>query len=530
MRPDRQGLVRRALIVLALSFLLTATVYRKTPMNFFRAESGWFLFHAYSDQESQHRFQRMFFTGSYGGHYTPLAFVAEFQIAKIAGVNESIWKWRQILVLALIGAGLAGAVYAIGGALELFSSARWIMAAAVTAGAIFSPEMLDFVSWPFMILQLVFVGLLVAALYSVFRVVVSPDQRQWPWLAAGAAYGSMHVSGLGLVTVAAVSVVFAGLLLIGFRLPSVPYRSARKHIGSAFAVMLGLSVAHGWAMLQLFSSQSTPISDLLSLCRLLLGFTAHLVISVSGTFLGTAISAPSAQAVGVSWPFGLLVIAGATLLLGKLLRSSLKDPAPLNLTRCLLHGFSVSAFLTLLGLVAVRQFYSSSLEVAATSLAVSASAPRYLVPLHFILVASAVELLARLARRAPRFSFGAFCGIALAAMAAQLDYRWNTFPYVAPLARISHASAWNLIVATVRECRAAKLPVPAVPLGSLTQEFFDWDPKMFEPLLRRELRLAPKQQIEMIAWQEYLRSDRVPYHTSAPSLQLLKKKLAIPEE
>jgi hypothetical protein len=131
----------------------------------------------------------------------------------------------------------------------------------------------------------------------------------------------------------------------------------------------------------------------------------------------------------------------------------------------------------------------------------------------------------QLAKRMPRFSSTLFCAMALAAFAAQVDYRWNTFPYVSSFARISHSSAWRLIVATVQECRAAQLPVPNVPLGSLTQEFSDWDPKMFEPVVRRQLGLRPEEQIEMITWEQYLRGGRDRYRDRVPSLQLLEQKL-----
>src|SRR5687767_4625884 len=158
---NRPGAARQAFLILVLSFVLIAAVYRKTPMNFLRAESGWFLFYAHSDGENQQRFQSGFFRASYAGHYTPLAFLAEFQMAKIAGTNESIWKWRQILALALIAAGVAGTVYAAGAIFSLSAMNRWAMAAALTAGAVYRPEIMDFISWPFMLLQLVFIGLLV---------------------------------------------------------------------------------------------------------------------------------------------------------------------------------------------------------------------------------------------------------------------------------------------------------------------------------------------------------------------------------
>jgi hypothetical protein len=522
--------VRRGFIILVLSFVLIAAVYRRTPMNFLRAESGWFLFHAYSSSEIQQHFQKGFFLASYGGHYAPLAFGAEFEMAKVAGTNESIWKWRQILALTLIGAALVGTLYAVGRVFQVPPLPRWMMAVAVTAGSVYRPEMMDFISWPFMMFQLVFVGLLILALYSVLRVITAPDQRRWPWMAVLAAYGSMHVSGLGLVTVSAVALGLGGILLLAFRSPDTIYHPQRKRIASALITMVCLAAAHGWAMLHLLPPFQPLGVAAGPFCKLLLGFTANLAVTGLRTFIGTTISEPDSRSLAYSWPYGLLLVAGALLLLRWSLRQTLKEPTPENVTRFALHAFSIAAFAALIGLIAVRLFQSASLNAAATVLALSNSLPRYVVPLHFIMIASAAEILARLARRAPRFSSGAFCAIALAALAAQVDFRINSFPYVAPLARISHTSAWGLIVATVRECRAAQLPVPNVPLGALTQEFSDWDPKMFEPLLRSELRLGREEQIEMISWEEYLQNERGRYRSSVPSLQLLEQKLYLQVE
>ncbi|MEY2565048.1 MAG: hypothetical protein QOH88_3241 [Verrucomicrobiota bacterium] len=526
MLPNRRNAVRRALVVLLLSFVLIAAVYRKTPMNFLRAESGWFLFHAYSAPEVQQRFVQNFFRASYGGHYTPLAFLAEFETAKIARTNESIWKWRQILVLALVGAALAGTVCAIGGAFKLSTSRRWMMAAALVAGSVYRPEIMDFISWPFMILQLIFLGLLILALYAVIRVATDPDQRRWPWIATLAAAGSLHVSGMGLVAIAAVAVVFTGVLLIAVRSPSTPYHGARRRVASALITMLGLALVHGWAMLHLLpSTPSLPLASAGSFLKLLLGFTANFAMTVLRTFVGTTIQAPSPREIAYSWPYGLLVIAGSILTLRWLLRKSVREPTPENVTRFALHGFSIAGFLALVALIATRQFQSASIDAAATVVAVFAAVPRYIVPLHFLMIASAADLCVSLARRAPRFSSGLFCALALAALAAQVDYRWSTFPYVAQYARISHSSAWGLIVATARECRAAHLPLPNLPLRTLTQEFDDWDPRMFEPLLRRELNLSPDEKIEMITWEEYRQGNRDRYRESVPSLQLLEQKL-----
>ena len=520
------GAARRAVVIFAFSLVLVASVYRHTPINFFRAESGWYLVQSHSSEETQRRFERDFFAHSYAGHYTPLAFLAEFQTAKIVGTNESFWKWRQILALAVIGAALCGAVFAIGGVFQLSRWSRWAIAAALTAGAIFRPEIMEFISWPFMILQLIWIGLLIPALYAAVRVASAPEQTRWPWIAAAAACVSIHASGLGLVTVVAVGAVLSGILLVAMRCPSTIYNPHRKGIASALAAMLGVAAVHGWAMLHLFPSHPSFSVPFQSLSKLFLGFAANLAVAAARTFFATALAEPDWRSLAYGWPYGLLIIAAGLVLLFWLLRKSLREPTPQNLTRFALHAFSISAFLALIGLCAVRQLQAESFDAAAINLALSTTVPRYVVPLHFIVIASALAVAVWLIQRAPRLGPAAFCALALAALVAQRDFRSTTFVYVAPLARISHASAWGLLLSTIRECRAAQLPVPNVPLGALTHGFSNDDTRSFESLWRHDLRLKPEDKIEMVSWEQYLAGGRERYG-SAPSLRLLEEKLGL---
>ena len=527
--PFPPGAVRRALLLFLLSFVLTAAIYRHTPMNFLRAESGWYLQLSHSSEEVQRAFKHDFFTTSYGGHYAPLAFLAEFETAKIVGTNASFWKWRQILAVAIVGAMLAGAVSAIGGVFQFTAAARWALSAAITGGAIFRAEMVEFISWPFMILQLIWAGLFILALSSVVKTVTAPDQTRWPWIAAAAACGSMQVSGLGLITVVAVAIVFSGILFVASRRPSSIKTPAAKQIRRALLAMLALGAVHGWAMLYLSPTGPSVPTPSRALAKLFLGFTANLAVAAVETFSGTTISRPDSNALAYSWPQGLLVIAAALLLVACLLRKALKEPTPQRLIRFALHAFSIAGFLTMIGLIVARQLRATSPDAVALYLSYSAAVSRYLVPLHLIVIAAAIELVARLIRAAPRFTPVALWAIALAAVVAQDDFRKTTFGYVAPLGRISHQSAWGLLLATVQECRAANLPVPNFPLAALTQEFGNSDTGSFEPLLRHDLQLKPGEKIELLSWEKYRAGPRERYR-SLPSLGLLEKKLNLPRD
>src|SRR5947208_10967581 len=105
----------RLALIFAVILLAVAAVYRHAPTQFLRAESGWYLAMSHADDVTQRSVVRNFFTTSYGGHYTPLAFLSEFATAKIAGALRMFWKYRQVLVLALAGTATFVALDAIAG-------------------------------------------------------------------------------------------------------------------------------------------------------------------------------------------------------------------------------------------------------------------------------------------------------------------------------------------------------------------------------------------------------------------------------
>src|SRR5947209_2383178 len=94
----------RLVLVFAICFLASFLVYRRVPIQFLRAESGLYLSVSHSDVATQKRFTQKFFTESYGGHYTPFAFLAEFETARWVGTSRAIWRWRQIIAVAILAA------------------------------------------------------------------------------------------------------------------------------------------------------------------------------------------------------------------------------------------------------------------------------------------------------------------------------------------------------------------------------------------------------------------------------------------
>src|SRR5205807_7521376 len=142
--------MRRVLLVFALTVLIVSAVYRRVPIAFLRAESGWFLCLSHSDEATQRATVRGFFTHSSAGHYTPLAFFTEFTTAKIVGTSRTFWRWRQLLAVAAVAAALFAMVVAIARVLTSATTQQIAIALALTAVVIFQPSMIDWVTCPFM--------------------------------------------------------------------------------------------------------------------------------------------------------------------------------------------------------------------------------------------------------------------------------------------------------------------------------------------------------------------------------------------
>jgi hypothetical protein len=524
--------MRRVLIVFLVALALVAIVYRRVPINFFRAESGTFLSLSHSSAEIQQQRVKIFFTTSYGGHYTPLAFLAEFQCAKIAGPARWFWRWRQLFVLALVGAGLFVAAQSIGAVYQLSAVQGSAAATAISAGAIFQAQMVDLVSWPFMILQLIWAGFLVFALYAVVRLAVSANKTRWAWTATMTAYASMHISGVGLVVVCAVAVVTAIFLVGSIRLRA-GFHDHRRGMMAALGTMLSLAAAHTWAMVFLQPASNVSLAPqpnfFVAAAKLFLGFVNDLALAGLRTFAAASYAETNSVSIAYSWPYGLLVIAGLVATFCFLLRAAMRNPTPQSLVTFALHAFSIVAFFTVVFMMSARLLRLGSLREAASNLAYFTYSPRYVVQLHFLLIASAAHLVIKLIGRTRGIAVGVSFAVGVAALLAQTEYQASAYPLLAPLSRIEHSVAWKLIVDTARECRSAQLPIPNVPLGALTQEFADLDARMFEPLLRQELHLAAGENIEIVPWDQYLAADRKRYQAAVPSLAALEQKLGVAE-
>jgi hypothetical protein len=503
-------------------------VYRRAPSNFLRAESGAYLISAHCDAQTRSAARAELVRYSWNGHYTPLAFLAEFGAARLIGTNGTLWRARQIFVLAAAVAGVFAFSCAAASRLGVPRSAAIAMSTAVAASVAFQPPMLDFISWPFMVLQLLWIGCAAVVMYALVRFGGAPSEKRWLLIAALCACGSVHISGLGLILVGACAAVLGGILLIVWRGKAGDSQRDTRVIGTVLIVMLALTLLHVWATLYLDYAPAAAAADQFSPERLalLFGFVWQFAIAGLTSFVPTLAATPNRGVFAHLWPVGVALIAGlVTAVIALWRRAAARQDDERRMTAFVLHTFSISAFCVLVLLVLVR-VHTKGIAELGNELANFTWGPRYVIPLHTVLLASAAAIASSFARYAPRAGSVIFCSIALAALLAQSAFQRTAAKHLLPQTMISHDAAWALVLDTVRECRAQQLPVPDVPLGALAQEFADTTLRKVEPLLRRDLRLPASEAIEMIAWADYVAGNRERYRGVA-ALKRLERKLGL---
>ena len=518
----RRSSLLRLIGIFLLWWLLTAAVYRHTASNFLRAESGWFLFLSHSSPAVQQGFEKVLLTKNFYSHYTPFAFLAEFETAKLAGTNGVFWTWRQITVLALLATALFQFARASGAALGMSRVQASSSAVALTAILVFQVQMREFVAWPFMIMQLLWLLFSVLALQSLLRMTQSPAETKWPWLAAAAAYLSLHVLGLGLATIAATAVTMTGLWLARRRAVSLPGLLITKPLLS----LLAITALHAIAMQQFM--RATPLSsspgwNASAFLPESLGSIPNLVSAALRSLLSMTHSGPAPGQISQDWPYGVAILLGIALLVSAAFFRAVKDPTVRNQHRFLLHSFSSTLFLGIIALISLRLW----LEPSPNGFAGYLSGSRHLIPVSFALAGILTEMFLLVAWLPVVPTVVLNVGVAICALVAHLHFAAHIYPKAAPRARISHDRAWRSIVAMARECQNAGLAIPNVPLGQLTQEFGDWDLKLFEPLLRADLKLPPETKLELVPWNDLANAAADNYSRQVPSLAAVKKRLRL---
>jgi hypothetical protein len=405
-----------------------------------------------------------------------------------------------------------------GYALKLSRPIANLSAAGLTAILIFQPQMREFIAWPFMILQLFWLLFSVMALLSLVQMARRPAEILWPWLATGSAYASLHCLGLGIATVAATAAVLAGMWLETRHRAS----SEASKITAPLLSMIAVAAVHAAVMLKFIRAEAivpSPGWQLPSFLTAALNFIPNFAFATLRSLFSTSEPPSSAWQSTQDWPYGLAIILGFGFLVSAAFFRALREPTARNRARFVLQTFASVSFLMLIVLISIREWREPSPQGFVDYLA----GPRYLIPNTFALAGIMAELLFLFAS-APIFLNAILnVGLAVCAIIGNQQYAANVYPKVKPRSMISHASAWQAVVAMARECRRADLAIPNVPLGALTQEFYDWDLKRFEPLLRADLKAPPGTSLQFVPWNETPDG----YSRDIPSLAAVQKKLRL---
>ena len=516
----RKSPIVKWLAIFLLWWALTAIVYSKVESNFLRAESGWYLFMSKTTPAQQNNFRSVLATRTFSGHYTPIAFITEFETAKLVGATPTFWKWRQITVAALLATVLSSLVNNSCRLCSLAPGKSVATAIAATALLVFQPSMTDFIAWPFMVMQLLWLALTSLALLSLIKIVERPTRARWRWLSVICAYGSLNVLGLGLITVAATAAVLGGLLFWD-------YRSNRsKRLALPLAVLLVVSALHALLMVLLPHAETIPFREryphfLSGAFGFVPGFA---VAAFRALFRGHLVPMDGLQ-LWPDWPYGVAFVAIIIATVTAVSVRTLRNPESTSAQRSIfaLATFAAVSFIALVGLIAARELAHPSANGFGDYFVGS----RYLIPAQFALLGFLILLFIRV--NGARFAVSMLVNFFLlfAAIAGNMQFRKNVYPKVEPKSVVSHARAWESIVAMASQCQKAGLAIPNAPLGVLTQEFSDWDLKLFEPLLRSELKLNTDTALDFIPWERVANKPPEEYAKNVPALRDVKESLTL---
>jgi hypothetical protein len=519
----RVRIAAQLLVLFLCCFIVTAIAYHRTNITFFRAESGWYQFLSHEQPQVQRNYVAFFFTHSYHGHFTPFAFAAEFALTRLAGPHANFWKWRQLIALSAVAGAIFLLVCAAARVHRLSKPVTFAVASAVTAMFILQPLMRELVAWPFMVMQLEWMICGTIALLALVRFAAQPEEGRWIWIAAGFAYASMHCLGLGAITVAATLLILCFFLAGIYRGRFAGMAGNRRTLQIASGMLSGLATLHGVAMLHSFgASKESASSPGLAAS---LGFWIYSFFASVRTLLGLRfLPEPNPDFIARAWGYGLVAILILAAVLYFLARSALREATPAALMRFVLHAFSIASFAGFVFLMVARHTLEPAWEFRAMLIG-----SRYLVPITFTLLGSVVLLAVVAARRGKIVAAIFFAGLFFGALATNRHHATQVYPAVYPMNMVNHEKAWQSIVAVAQESRAAGFPIPNVPMGSLTQEFYDWDLRTFEPLLRDQLKLNPGENCRFADWAECRGVSRARYDAAAPSLRRLIQILGLNE-
>jgi hypothetical protein len=514
LKPHRWPI--EAAVILALSFVAIFALHGKMQPAILRAETGYYQVIAHTSPRHERTMLRSFWTKSSHGHYTPLAFTAEFLFAKHVGLRPNWWRDRQLFLGALLIFFLFGFIRAAAAQTGAPPFAAALLAAAITLIFVAQPLMRNILEWPFHGLQIAWMIFAAATGWGLVRLPNSPNKDRLLWQIALTAYGSMHVLGLGLAVVTGTLGVFS-LILIGAVTGSLT--EFKSHVRALGATLIFLAVAgflHTFAMIVL---NNAPASAGLNAGRLpdwhqLVGLYALLPISIVAGLIGASLDKGVIDSVLHSaWLIGAAVVLTIGLFVVVLAKRSRQICTRPRLAALCLASFSGVMLVTLVAMISMREIR----EPTSVGLFGYLTGARYVLP--FTVSWLGIVLSALMLLSPHRLVFVAVISglFAVGAIVGHRSYESHVRARTAPLHGASHIQVWRDLVQIAREARAANLPIPNIPLASLSG-FSYVDFKYLEPLLHDELGLPPNEHDTFLDWKECREGRLAEYLAKCPTL------------
>lgn len=502
--------------------------FGRTNMKLLQAESGVYQRFAHASKEQKAQLLRTFWTMQNHGHYIPIAFTNEFEFTRLAGMHSWPWRSRQIAALALAATLTFLLARSAARIWQMNGFAANSFAAGFAAILTFQPLMNELIAWPVLFIHLIWISLVLFTLWCLVTLANRPTEGRWVWLAAIAAYGSMHFLGLGAAVVVATGLIFC-LLLFGIQRGHLREFGPIKTQLIAALIFLGvLGSAHALCMFLLpSSSPPSPLSSKAfhaSVAEAIALVTLY-PLAIATSFGGVNSILPvNRQIFGDPWPFGILIAVAAIWIGIRLGRAAFHGKTTTALTAMVLHVFATTAFFGWIMMIGLRQIYETD-RLGDYGFLVG---PRYLVPVSFLLCGILLVMMMPFFRRGGTRSAIFSIMIAAAAFWSHYNYDKNVYSRTPLLTGVSQVRAWQQIVAVARESRSAHLKIPNIPMAKLT-EGFDFDLRYFEPMLRHDLQLSPGEHCEFIDWNECRKEDRTSYEAAVPSLRSVIQTLGLEE-
>ena len=351
--PNRHRRGVELALAMVLSFVAIFALHGQMQPEVLRAETGYYQVIAHTSPRHVRTLVRGFWTQSSHGHYTPLAFTAEFFFAKHAGLRPNWWRNRQLFLGALLTFLFFGLIRAAAEQTRPPPFAAALLAAAATLILVAQPLMRDLLQWPFHGLQIGWMIFATATGWALVRLPGSANKGPLLWLIALTAYGSMHVLGLGLAVVTGTVAVFS-LILIGAVTGSFP--EFKLQVRTLVATLIFLAVAGSAHALAMIVLNDAPANAGLNSGRLpdwhqLVGLYVLFPISIVAGLVGARLDQGlidgilhSAWAVGAA---GLLAIGLFIAVLAKTKRQTRPSP------RCAALFLSLFSAVMLITIVAM---------------------------------------------------------------------------------------------------------------------------------------------------------------------------------